>query len=301
MDLDAIVGARLETPPPAVIDAVARSLRARLGGDAMLFYGSALRDPDLDGVLDFYILDDAGAARRGWRPFAFLWPDVSYHELDIGGVPVRAKVARMALATFERAAAGRTVDTTIWARFAQPSRLVFARDAGVRRRVHAAAADCVRTATRFAALLGPASGEARDYWRALFAATYGTEFRIETRSRADRILASDPDYYDGALPRAWADAGLIADADEAPLRPVLSPAARRRLRIGWVARRWAGKPLNIMRLVKAAWTFEGAARYALWKIERHSGVHIPLTPWRERHPVLAAPGVLLRLWRAERS
>jgi hypothetical protein len=53
----------------------------------------------------------------------------------------------------------------------------------------------------------------------------------------------------------------------------------------------------MLRLLKAAWTFEGATRYALWKIERHSGVHIPLTPWRERHPVLAAPGVLFRLWR----
>jgi hypothetical protein len=53
----------------------------------------------------------------------------------------------------------------------------------------------------------------------------------------------------------------------------------------------------MLRLLKAAWTFDGATRYALWKIERHSGVHIPLTPWRERHPVLAAPGVLYRLWR----
>ena len=62
-----------------------------------------------------------------------------------------------------------------------------------------------------------------------------------------------------------------------------------------------GKELNIARLVKAAFTFEGAARYGLWKIERHTGVHIALTPWRERHPVLAGPGVLWRVLRAQNA
>ena len=47
-------------------------------------------------------------------------------------------------------------------------------------------------------------------------------------------------------------------------------------------------------------TFDGAARYAAWKIERHTGVPVALTPWREKHPVLAAPGVLWRVWRARR-
>ena len=53
------------------------------------------------------------------------------------------------------------------------------------------------------------------------------------------------------------------------------------------------KPLNVLRLLKASSTFEGAARYAAWKIERHTGVAVDVTPWRERHPVLAAPGVAL--------
>jgi len=295
--MESIVAARLDMPVPAVIATAARMLEARLQGDAVLFYGSALRDPDLDGVLDFYVLHDR---EPGWRPFSFLWPDVSYHELAIGGITVRAKVARMALAMFERAAAGRTLDTTIWARFAQPARLVRARDAAVRARVQGAVIDAILTAARFAALLGPERGSARDYWAALFGATYGTEFRIETRKRADRILASDPYYYDAVLPEAWQRLGLIAAAQAAPLRPEIAPLRRRRWGRRWTVRRWAGKPLNILRLVKAAWTFDGAARYALWKIERHSGVHIPLTPWRERHPVLAAPGVLFRLWRAER-
>ena len=64
----------------------------------------------------------------------------------------------------------------------------------------------------------------------------------------------------------------------------------------------AGVPdaTNLLRLVKASTTFDGAARYAAWKIERHTGVPVMLTPWREKHPVLAAPGVLWRVWRARR-
>jgi hypothetical protein len=62
-----------------------------------------------------------------------------------------------------------------------------------------------------------------------------------------------------------------------------------------------GKLINLLRLLRAASTFEGAARYAAWKIERHSGVAIDVTPWRERHPVLAAPGVMLSIWREKRK
>ncbi|MCB2064228.1 MAG: hypothetical protein KDE25_12410, partial [Novosphingobium sp.] len=60
-------------------------------------------------------------------------------------------------------------------------------------------------------------------------------------------------------------------------------------------------PLNLVRLVRAASTFEGASRYAAWKIERHTGVAVAITPWREKHPVLAAPGVLFSVWRARRN
>src|SRR3546814_9810410 len=58
----------------------------------------------------------------------WLWPEVSYHEIAVGGETIRAKVATMPLDTFARAAAGETLDTTIWVRFGQPSALVWVRD-----------------------------------------------------------------------------------------------------------------------------------------------------------------------------
>ena len=46
----------------------------------------------------------------------------------------------------------------------------------------------------------------------------------------------------------------------------------------WFTRRQRlGKPYNLMRLVRATATFDGAARYAAWKVERHTGVAIALT------------------------
>lgn len=68
----------------------------------------------------------------------------------------------------------------------------------------------------------------------------------------------------------------------------------------WHARQRLGKPLNILRLAKATATFEGAARYGAWKLERHTGIALEVTPFRERHPLLAMPGAAWELWRARR-
>lgn len=274
------------------MEQAAERLAVLLGGEAVLYYGSTLRTGDLDAILDFYVLKKGGAPSLVSR---YLWPDVSYHELAFGEQIIRAKVATMPTGTFVRAARDETIDTTIWTRFCQPSRLLIAADEGVAAIVRGAIGQAVISATRYAAALGPEQGTPRDYWRALFRQTYGAEFRVEAQGRGETILDNAPDWYEQALPLAWQEAG-IGQASGAALAPSAG-FDRKRYAARWRTRRRLGKPLNMLRLLKAAWTFEGATRYALWKIERHSGVHIPLTPWRERHPVLAAPGVLFRLWR----
>jgi hypothetical protein len=55
--------------------------------------------------------------------------------------------------------------------------------------------------------------------------------------------------------------------------------------------------LSVARLVKAAFTFQDGAQYLLWKIERHSGVTIEVTPWQRRHPVLASSVLFWKLYR----
>jgi hypothetical protein len=297
-DLGEAVAAALDRPLPPAIATAAEELAARLGGCAVLFYGSVLRTGDLEGVLDFYVLTD-GERQRGLRRLAnrCLWPDVSYHELAVAGRTIRAKVATMPLATFAQAARGDFLDTTIWARFVQPAVLAWRADDAARDHVRTAIAAAAVTAARFAAALGPETGPPRAYWQALFTATYRTELRVERPGREAQIIANAPNHFDTLLPLAWIAAGIPFAQHGDRFAPSLAPAERRRLLAQWRARRRAGKPLNLARLAKASFTFDGAAAYALWKIERHTGLALPLTPWRERHPILAAPGVLWQVWR----
>jgi hypothetical protein len=274
---------------PAVT-AQARALGEEADALAVLFYGSNLRTGALDGVLDFYVLLP-GAPEKG------LWPRVSYREWNAAGTTLRAKIATMTMAKFARAAAGETLDTTIWARFVQPSALAWRRDEAAGQAVAQAIADAARTAARLAVALGPASGSAAEYWRALFRATYRAELRVEAPGREDAILSANADHFSGLLPAALGSAGVAYALDGATLTPRMADSERRRLRRWWRPRRLFGKAINAARLVRAAGTFDGAARYAAWKIERHTGVAIEVTPWRERHPLLAAPAIVWRVWR----
>ena len=288
---------RIQTSLNAPVDPAVRAFAAHLGEAsgalAVLFYGSNLRTGSLDGVLDFYVLLP-GAIETG------IWPRVSYHERDHAGAILRAKVATMTLATFAAAASGETLDTTIWARFVQPSALVWARDTAQSEAVGEAVAAAATTAARYAVALGPAAGTAEVYWRALFRATYRAEFRVERPGRENDILGVNHAHFAGLLPAALDAAGIACTRDGAILHPRLANAERDALRRGWARRARLGKPYNLVRLLRASTTFDGAAKYAAWKIERHTGVPVTLTPWRERHPVLAAPGVLWRVWRARR-
>lgn len=290
-----LVEEELGRPVLPIIADAAHAIARRVGGGAVLFYGSVLRTGDLDGVLDFYVLRPP-STRPGLLS-RLIWPDVSYHEVETGGRIVRAKVAAMQLATFERAARGATLDTTIWARFVQPSALIWSQDEATRRRVTAAVADAAVTAGWFTALHGAAGAAAGDHWRALFRATYTTELRVEAPGREDQILGYDRGRYDALLPLAWRSGGIAFEQRDAALRARPTVRQSRAIAAAWLRVARAGKWLNLIRLTKAAFTFEGAARYGLWKIERHTGVRIALTPFRERHPILAAPGVFWRVWR----
>jgi hypothetical protein len=290
VSVESVVAAELAQPPPAAVLAFAASL-AEPGQDAAIFfYGSTLRTGDLTGVMDFY-RTTRRLHRRGLRGLVerVLWPEVSYREAQ----GLRAKVATMPLATFVRAAHGLTLDTTIWARFVQPVRLVWAADEDARLEAVRAVAAAVRTAARFAAALGPASGTAEAYWDALFRKTYAAEYRFETTDRAATVLAAgDAERWRALLPLAWAEAGVAFEAQGDTLRVLQRPRA------GWALRDLAGKPLNLARIAKGAFTFDGAARYAAYKIGKHTGVEIEVTPFAERHPLLAAPGAW---WKVRRG
>jgi hypothetical protein len=300
-ELDDAVRRELTRTAPVMATALAASLATAFDDPAaVLFYGSSLRTGEREGVHDFYVLTHSSP--RGLRGLAnkALWPDVSYREVADEYGTLRAKIATMTLAQFQEAVRGGGVDTTIWTRFVQPAALVWNDGPASVAAVSEAVAEAAKTASRFAAALGPERGAPADYWNSLFRETYAAEFRVENQGREKTILAADAARYDALLPLAWTAAGIAFGSDDGVLTPALSAAQRKRLLGAWRSRKAMGRPLNIARLMKAAFTFEGAARYAAWKIERHTGVPVDVTPWRERHPILAAPGVLWRVARERR-
>jgi hypothetical protein len=298
MTLAARLGAALDRPIDPAVRQFASELGVEAGAAAVLFYGSNLRTGSLDGLLDFYVLLP-GARERG------IWPTVSYRERrpDVEGpaAVLRAKVATMTLATFAAAACGETRDTTIWARFVQPSALAWCADAAAAAAVREALAAAAVTAARLAAAVGPARGREEDYWRALFRATYRAELRVEPAGREDAILSANASHFDGLLPLALLEAGVPFGQDGRTIDPKLDAARRKAILRWWAVRRRLGKVINLTRLAKATTTFEGGMRYAAWKVERHTGLPVKVTPLREKFPLIAAPGVLWLLWKSRRA
>ncbi|MDN3646805.1 hypothetical protein QWY75_11390 [Pontixanthobacter aestiaquae] len=273
------------------ISAFAKHLAEAAGAHAALFYGSNLRTGELEGVLDFYLLMPGPQVEK-------IWPRVSYHEWDFESTRLRAKAATMPMETFRLAAGGKLRDTTIWARFVQPSALVWSGDTAAEKAVAEAIEAAAMTATRFAAALGPDRGTEGDYWRALFQETYKAEFRVEKAGREDSILSLNRAHFDGLLPAALTAADIRFTMVDSQIALAMPEGWRADIRKKWRSRRRWGKPLNVVRLLKASTTFEGAARYAAWKVQRHTGVEVDVTPWKEKHPILAAPGVLFKVWRS---
>lgn len=302
--LQSVIGSELRRQPsPAVVEFAAR-LAARAPGKvvAVLFYGSALRTGAEDGVLDYYVLlDDVRAwpaSRLAALANRMLPPNVSYVEARIGDATLRAKVAVMSLARFSRGMSEKTIDTTLWARFSQPCACVFARSEECRAAVAEALCNAALTAAHWAARLGPERGPALEFWRALYARTYGAELRVESALRGPELIDGEAKRYTRLLPAAWEILGIAFDADaDGVLQPRLAERDRRAAARRWAWRRRIGKLLNLLRLIKAALTFEGAMDYVAWKVERHSGVRIEIGPWQRRHPLLAAPSLYWRLRR----
>jgi len=302
-NIDAILDAELARAAPEAAVALAHRLAERAGSEAaaVLFYGSALRDSALDGVLDFYILLDRctswPAPRMATLANRILPPNVGYLETKLGGQTLRAKYAVMTLSQFRKAMSLRAMDTTLWARFSQPSVCLYARSEADRQNMRDAVRAATLTAAQWAAALGPDRGQALDYWRARYARTYQAELRVERSDRGADLVARDAARYAALLPAAWRTAGVDFDQDGDWLLTRVSPTERTAAGRRWALRQRLGRPLNALRLIKAAGTFDNGMDYIAWKVERHSGYRLEPTEFQRRHPVLAAPALYLRLRR----
>ncbi|MXV35301.1 MULTISPECIES: hypothetical protein [unclassified Saccharibacter] len=265
----------------------------------ILFYGSVLRETDYEGILDFYVITDRTVnlshSSIGRLANKILPPNVYYVEHTIpAGKTLRAKVAVLSLSQFLARSTLESRDSTIWARFCQPVRLVWVRNNKAADGILEALRRCVITASCWAALLGPYSGTAEDYWHDLFARTYKAELRVEKKGRSRNLLTGREKRYKTILLAAWHHASLSADVINETLQPHLTPAVRLKAHHKWGEIQKIGHFLNVVRLLKAAFTFSDGIKYLLWKIQRHTGEKITLSSFEMTHPILSLP---LLLWR----
>lgn len=265
----------------------------------VLFYGSGLRQFDPEGLFDFYIvlerLTDWPASVLAQMGNALLPPNVFYAEHEVEGQILRAKVALITLAQFRSRVSPRSQDTTLWARFCQPVRLVWVRNADSAEALLDVLRRAVVTASGWAARLGEGTYVPAEWWRILFSRTYRAELRVEHESRGSTIMQGLESRYAALTRDAWTLGHLKFDEREGQLRPRLTQLARTRAGKRWARMARRGRWRNIARLVKAAFTFRDGAAYLAWKIERHSGFRLALSPFEARHPLICLPRLL---WRA---
>jgi hypothetical protein len=280
-ELRALVAEELSLPVDARVSAMAAAIagRHRAASRAVLFYGSCLREKTLDGLmLDFYLIvrDYRAAYEKRWLAVAnrLIPPNVFYFEHD----GLVAKYAVLSEADFYRLNGPETSSVSVWARFAQPSRLVWVADADARQQSVDAVA---RAGPTLLAAAGPNADEKPlALWGRAFSLTYSAELRAERKARASSVVDLEPERY------------------ERFTAPALAAARSMRPHASWRRRRLEGKALSVARLAKASLTFAGGADYIAWKINRHAGTEIALKPWQRRHPLLAGISLLPRLLRS---
>lgn len=269
--LQQLVADEVATPVDPRVSAMAAALAAKYPGASrcVLFYGSCLRQSQLDGLmLDFYlIVSDYTLAYGGsWLASANSLIPPNVFPFEHGGLI--AKYAVLSEADFHRLNGPETRNVSVWARFAQPSRLVWSADAEAEARAVTAIS---RAAPTLLAAAGSIDGEAPlDWWRRAFSLTYSAELRAEKSGRSASVVDADPARYE-----KFSTAAMAAI-------PMNAPSG------GWARRRIEGKLLSVVRLAKAAFTYAGGIDYLAWKINRHAGTKIEIKPWQRKWPLVAA-------------
>jgi hypothetical protein len=277
---------------------MAAALAARYPGaaKAVLFYGSCLRTSELDGqMLDFYLIvsDYRSAYGKSWMaPANRLIPPNVFPFEHCG---LTAKYAVLSEADFRRETGAKARSVSVWARFAQPSRLVWVQDPQTATRVAGMIEDAAPTLFQYTLpMMEPGSDHSPlDIWRRGFSLTYEAELRSERTTRPSSIVDTDPERY-----RRFALAAMATIASLTGVGPngeVALLASPENMQRWWRRTQRKGKLLSVLRLAKASGTYAGGIDYLAWKINRHAGTKISIAPWQRRWPLLAAITLLPRL------
>lgn len=291
-ELQTLIAEEIVQPVDERVASFAAAIAAEYGeaSRAILFYGSCLRTANIDGLmLDFYLIvsDYEVSYREKWLVHAnkLLPPNVfpaSYDNLV-------AKVAILSEADFDRLNRVDASAVSVWARFSQPTRLVWYADLQAKQKVIAAIENAPLTLFELTVPLMPKNK--RDnilaIWERGFKLTYRSELRAERSGRPGSVVSADRERY-----RRFGTAARTALARAHQAGGGLSRAMAKKK---WRQLRFNGKLLTIARLIKASATFAGGLDYLAWKINRHAGTDYVVRPWQRKWPILGGLAMLPRM------
>lgn len=298
--LTQLVAEELAVPVQAGVSEFASHIAAQFNGAAraVLFYGSCLRSEQLQGeMLDFYLIvsDYKTAYDKSWlaKWNRRLPPNVFPFQHN----GLIAKVAVLSESDFHDLNRSAASAVSVWARFAQPSRLVWCADETARQSAIMAISGAAPTLLNAALAFVEREVDILDLWQSGFQMTYSAELRAERKDRPSSVMAFDPERY-GRFGIAALNHTRIANkmrGDRILLLPdVDGKIAQEKNR--WPGLRRRGKLLTIARLAKAAFTYAGGIDYLAWKINRHAGTQIVIQPWQRKWPLVAALFLVPKLW-----
>ena len=283
-------------------------LRARHGAsiNAIVAYGSCLRSGDIfDGLLDLYLIsDDYRSAYTSSTLALANWvlpPNVFYCEVDHEGKTLRTKYALISRADFQKYCSRTRFESYIWGRFAQPVSVLWCRDETSQKTLDSCLQRAVCTFLERALPSLPATGSVDSLWSRGLALSYASELRSERSGRTQELASTSSTYF-AEVTQLVSDSlvfplSVYNSGDELYYRAQV-PGLRRRLAgASWVLRRWLGKLMSILRLLKALFTFAGGLDYIAWKLERHSGQEVTIPERVRRYPLVFVWGFCWQLYR----
>ncbi len=295
-----LIRTELAEPVDPRVSQMAAAIAAEHPGAAraVLFYGSCLRERQLEGLmLDFYLIVSSYREAYGKRWLALANRLIPPNVFPFTYNGLAAKYAVLSEEDFLRLNGPESLSVSVWARFGQPSRLVWSADTAAAEAAVAAVARAAPTLLSAAApMMDSHECDPLDLWRQAFALTYSAELRAERQNRSAAVVETDPERYLRFTGPALAATGIGEIAADGRVRLTASSEKRRsQSKKLWAKRRRTGKMLSVARLAKATGTYSGGIDYLAWKINRHAGTRIEIKPWQRRWPLVAAFTLLPRL------
>lgn len=178
--------------------------------------------------------------------------------------------------------------------------LLYAANPQIAAQIHSCLAQSVMTFLNRVLPRLPETFSLAELWQQGFVLTYRSELRVENAQRATVIYRHYAGFFDQcailAL-EAMPNVSALLPPDGARYRSNFPASLRSMSRLTWALRIGQGKALSILRLLKAFFTFDGGLDYLIWKLERHSGASIEVSPRLRRFPLIFIWGLMWRLYR----